>query len=180
MGGAAPGDSTGRREAVWRGGPAGRGRRRVTLSGGEWSATQQAAASWRRHDPLLPTAHGSFQSYESVAHGGWWITTEGVDEMTVDHPSERAVLGTVRPLILGRRPTGGKEVQKAHGLLSSFEEARGEAEYPAAAWWLRPDKGVSGRGRGAGGAAQQAASALLYPLNEVVDESFSVYWDLPA
>ena len=46
-------------------------------------------------------------------------------------------------------------------LHSAFEEGAGLAEYPAAAWWLRPP-------------ASSMPSALVYPLNEVVDEHYSV------
>ena len=47
---------------------------------------------------------------------------------------------------------------------SSFEEAPGEAEYPPAAWTMQR--------------SLTSESALLYSLNEVVDETYTVYWDL--
>ena len=54
---------------------------------------------------------------------------------------------------------------------ASFEEAIGKAVYPPAAWYFRPTaKGAGGR------AAPQ--SALVWPLAEVIDETYSVYFDL--
>ena len=156
-------------------------------AGKNLTAAEAAAASFRRHDPLVPSAHGSFQSYESVAWPGHFVTSFGSNASS---PSARVrgtghALGTgmalgaagvsgLRALRLMKVPpksgtNGGNQPPSPFALESSFEEATGEAELPPSAWWLRPapphDKGA-------------VASALLYPLNEVVDETYSVYFDL--
>ena len=127
----------------------------------------------------MPSAHGSFQSYESVGAPRHYLTTFGSNASALDARAAESFtaggiasqrqLGTLRPLRLAKvppsdRPTGGAQAPSPFALESTFEEAAGESEYPASAWWLR--------GRG----PQQ--QALLYPLHEVVDESYSVYFDL--
>ena len=57
--------------------------------------------------------------------------------------------------------------RERHLVMGAHPPDDGAAEYPAASWWWRPPA-----------ACQTAVSALLYPLNEVVDEHYSVYWDL--
>ena len=143
------------------------------------SPQQLRASSWKRHDPLVTTAHGAFQSYESLANPGLFLSTFGAPEAAAPPPRAAshapAALGPLRPLVLARKPAappaaaGGAGAidpnrPTAFGLLSSFEEAAGLAEYPAAAWWLRPP-------------ASSMPSALVFPLNEVVDEHYSTYYD---
>ena len=147
----------------------------ASTSAGRWDVDEQKACSWRRHDPLVSTAHGAFQSYESVARPGAFLSTHG-SNVTGAHRlggGERLQLGTLKPLVLARKPPPPPphadrrfEPPSAFALESSFEEAAGEAEYPPTAFWL------------GGGGGEHAPSALLYPLNEVVDEHYSVYWDL--
>ena len=145
------------------------------------TAAQERAASWRRHDPLVPVAHGSFQSFESVTHRGFFMSTYGANVSDVHarasqrHAHAGPRLGEqLTPLILARKPPSpaqptGFNVPSPFALQSSFEEAIGETEYPASAWWWRPSASSQARG---------GKSALLYPLFEVVDEHYSVYWDL--
>ena len=76
----------------------------------------------------------------------------------------------LRPLRLAKRPadfvSGGNRPPSPFALSSAFEEAAPEAELPQNSWWLKSD------------GSYRAGGALLYPLNEVVDERYSVYWDL--
>ena len=85
------------------------------------------------------------------------------------------------PLILAAKPPPPKlsagerrfadvNAPSAFSLHSTFEEAIGEAEYPAASWWWRPPMSAL--------AAGSAPSALVYPLFEAIDEHYSVYWNL--
>ena len=61
---------------------------------------------------------------------------------------------------------------KAFAAHASFEEATGAAVYPPAAWFLQPLPAAAPAGRAA------IPSAVLWPLSEVIDETYSVYWDL--
>ena len=127
-----------------------------------------SAATFKRNDPMLSTAHGAFNSYESVLRPGWFISLSvggNADPMGEPAPNtpERKPDGfgaDLQPLLLLPRIQGLEFAR-----FSTFEEARGEAEYPAASWWLQPPR-------------QPQRSSLIYPLNEVVDETYSVYWDL--
>ena len=47
---------------------------------------------------------------------------------------------------------------------TSFEEAVGEAAYPPAAWRFRPPAGTP--------------SAVVWPISEIIDETYSVYFEL--
>ena len=148
------------------------------------STADEKAASWRRHDPLVSTAHGSFQSYESVARPGYFISTHGAANLTTTSgggggASSSASAARRTPLILARKPPPPPPPKEGEGpdlrfhppssfaLESSFEEALGEAEYPQSAFWLAGGAGGEG----------DLPSALMYPLNEVVDEHYSVYFD---
>lgn len=143
-------------------------------AGREPSRQEAAAASYRRHDPLVPAAHGSFQSYESLAHPGRFLSTTGASPQPPDparrgpSAAARRAIGTLRPLALVPKPKTPPPKPyappSAYALESCFEEAVSAAEYPAAAWWLLPPP--------------PAAAALLYALSETVDETYSVYWDL--
>ena len=61
---------------------------------------------------------------------------------------------------------------KAFAAHASFEEATCAAVYPPAAWFLQPPPAAAPAGRAA------IPSAVLWPLSEVIDETYSVYWDL--
>ena len=69
---------------------------------------------------------------------------------------------------------------------ASFEEATGAAVYPPAAWFLQAPPAAAPAGRAArsdppaGRAARSdpIPSAVLWPLSEVIDETYSVYCDL--
>ena len=147
---------------------------------GPLTAAQERSASWRRHDPLTPVAHGSFQSYESLARRGYFMSTQGSNtsqahaQAATRHLHAGPRLGkSLTPLILVQKPkqVGGSNPNEpsAFALESTFEEAVSEAEYPTAAWWWRPPASAVRAG---------AASALLYPISECIDEHYSVYWDL--
>ena len=115
-------------------------------------------------------------------HGAANLTRIGGAAARGGAPADAAVAAaSLTPLLLVRKPppppppkAGGPDLRfnppGAFALESSFEEALGEAEYPPSAFWL------------AGGGAAEAGvpSALLYPLNEVVDEHYSVYFDFGA
>ena len=66
---------------------------------------------------------------------------------------------------------------KAFAAHASFEEATGAAVYPPAAWFLQPPPAAAAP---AGRAARSdpIPSAVLWPLSEVIDETYSVYCDL--
>lgn len=141
------------------------------------SEAQQRACSWKRHDPLLSAAHGSFHSYESLIQPGSFMSTYGAT-VSAGAPTprsshgDRPALGELKPLCLVPKPQATSRAEdhpmrpSAYALESAFEEVVPEAEYPLASFWLRPTASASSR------------SALLYPLNEVVDERYSVYFDL--
>ena len=137
------------------------------------------ASSWKRHDPLVTTAHGAFQSYESLARPGHFLSTHGAPEASAPKPRAAShsaePLGALRPLLLVPKPAPPKPAPAGaaavdpnrptpFALESAFEEAVGLAEYPSAAWWLRPPEA-------------SMPSAIVYPLNEVVDEHYSTYFD---
>ena len=65
---------------------------------------------------------------------------------------------------------------KAFAAHASFEEATGAAVYPPAAWFLQPPPAAAPAGRAA--RSDPIPSAVLWPLSEVIDETYSVYWDL--
>ncbi|KAL1500497.1 hypothetical protein AB1Y20_013154 [Prymnesium parvum] len=137
------------------------------------TASQQMAASFRRHDPLLPTAHGAFQSYESVSMAGHFISSfeaPAAEQVRyrgspTNHPGRLRKLGLVQKPATTHAARANQPTPFA--LESSFEEAPGEAEYPLAAWWLFPPP-----------PSRPAGGSLLYPLYEIVDETYSVYWAL--
>ena len=116
---------------------------------------------------------GGFQSYESLHAPGYFLSTAAGAEAGASSATGYEVgdeLATrLTPVTLQRKPSGEKEVPavKRFAALSSFEEAVGAASYPAAAWFLRPSPG-----------RPELASAVVWPLSEVIDETYSVYFDL--
>ena len=143
------------------------------------SSTVAALASFRRHDPLVPAAHGSFQSYESLSHPKHFISSFGAPPAArvrgarhAYHGAGAGELGELRQLGLVPRPTApatSSTVPTPFALESTFEEAIGEAEYPPSAWWLLPRAPAKG---------PPPDTALVYSLAEVVDETYSAYWSL--
>ena len=144
-----------------------------------------AAATWRRHDPLVSTAHGSFQSYESRARRVLHVHARRrqPDASAAPHarrPADAAVAAaSLTPLLLVRKPppppppkAGGPDLRfTRQGVCARVVVRRGlgEAEYPPSAFGSRRRR-----------AEAALPSALLYPLNEVVDEHYSVYFDFGA
>ena len=144
-----------------------------TARGVQPTATEAKRASWRRHDPLLSAAHGGFQSYESLEAPGFFLSTartapQGQSNAAApqDYDAGDEVGTRLRPVTLQRKPADARESAafKSYASHTSFEEAIGAAAYPPAAWFFRPHK--------------PAPSALLWPLSEVIDETYSVYFDL--
>ena len=198
--GLAPGDNLVSFEAFLRPGcyvsaPASKEQSQLELvcvaAGSEPTAAQAQAASFRRHDAVgLTSAHGNFFSYESVARPGFFVSTygaaaaaeavpqsggggfsvvDGAAELTAGgSPGSGGAPPTLKPLSLKEKKTVDGGALKAFGYESVFEEGRPEAEHPPAAWALRTAAGGMGGGI--------ASSALVYPLNELVDETYSVYW----
>ena len=156
--------------------------------GAQPTAAEVKRVAWRRHDPLIMAAHGAFLSYESVDAPGCFLSSTpsgdggggasgggGGAQMSAaagyDAGDEAGTRLT--PVTLLRKPDAERESApfKAFANHASFEEAIGKAVYPPAAWYFRPTaKGAGGR------AAPQ--SALVWPLAEVIDETYSVYFDL--
>ena len=112
------------------------------------------------------------------------MSTTGANVSTVHakaaqrHPHAGPRLGdALTPLTLAPKPPPPSskadlrfQPPSTFSLESTFEEAVPEAEYPADSWWFRPPAEALRRGG--------APSALVYPIHEVVDEHYSVYWDL--
>ena len=149
---------------------------------------------------LLQAAHGAFLSYESVEAPGYFLSSapssgdgdgggggggggrggggEGGGAQTsvatgYDAGDEAGTRLT--PVTLQRKPAAERESApfRAFANHASFEEAIGKAIYPPAAWRFHPPT------QGAGGrAAPPPQSALVWPLSEVIDETYSVYFDL--
>ena len=151
------------------------------------TAAQARCASWRRHDPLLEAAHGGFHSYESLEAPGFYLSSAlpGADEQSraTERPLEgpSAMTGydvgdetdtQLAPATLQRKPAGPKDdaAVRRFAMHASFEEAIGAAAYPPAAWFLHPPTLPTGRAA--------ATSAVVWPLSEVIDETYSVYFDL--
>merc|ERR1740117_514884 len=153
-----------------------------TARGVQPSAAQAKRASWRRHDPLLPAAHGGFQSYESIDAPGFFLSSAAGpqgESSAAEGPAgaDRGYdmgdeAGTrLSAVTLQRKPDiHDKEsaVFKRFAAHASFEEAVGAAVYPPATWFLLPPSTT----------APTITSAVLWPLSEVIDETYSVYWDL--
>ena len=142
-------------------------------AGGDYTSSQAKACTYRRHDSLVPSAHGSFHSYESVLLPGYFLSTHNASLTSSGGGGRRGGgegTAQLRPLRLAKRPadfvSGGNRPPSPFALSSAFEEAAPEAELPQNSWWLKSD------------GSYRAGGALLYPLNEVVDERYSVYWDL--
>lgn len=151
------------------------------------TAAQAKRASWRRHDPLLEAAHGGFHSYEALEAPGFYLSSAvpGADEQSraTERPLEgpSAVTGydvgdemdtQLAPATLQRKPAGPKDdvAVRRFAMHASFEEAIGAAAYPPAAWFIHPPTLPTGRAA--------ANSAVVWPLSEVIDETYSVYFDL--
>ena len=154
-----------------------------TARGVQLNAAEARRASWRRHDPLLAAAHGGFQSYESLASPGFFLSTaasaaaHGQSSAAPEGYDAGDEAGTrLSAVTLQRKPADSVHREsaafKAFAAHASFEEATGAAVYPPAAWFLQPPPAAAPAGRAA------IPSAVLWPLSEVIDETYSVYWDL--
>lgn len=128
-----------------------------------------AMASFWRHDPLVPSAHGAFQSYESCSMPRHFISSYGAPPIAETRDGT-VPIGALRQLGLVLKPPSPSTSTtnpSPYALESTFEESPPQSEYPPAAWWLDSPP-----------AADPAATALIYPLSEIVDETYSVYWTL--
>ena len=111
---------------------------------------------------FLSAAGGSSEGQSSAAER----PPQGYDDIG-DEAGTR-----LTPITLQRKPADKPESAafKRFAMHTSFEEAIGVAVYPPAAWFLRPPPPASGR--------PTATSAVVWPLSEVIDETYSVYFDL--